>query len=210
MVKQGVAKRAPASAKRSQRPPVTVKHIQALVSTLDSNNSCDLAIKTAACVAFWGVMRLGEVLVAKPSEFNPERNATKAAEISSQKTKAGIPFVQMKIPLPRTTKADGAEVVLNIRPDDPTCPVNALRKHLGMNGRGRSDLPLFAFQSSNNSDYATLSKDHLMWRCNQVWERAGLESLKGHSFRMDGAAAARPSPISGTEDGPMEVGRVSR
>lgn len=187
MVKKGVAKNAPASSKLAQRHPVTIKHLNTLVSALNDDNTRDVAVRAAACVAFWGIMRLGEVLIVKSAAFDNVHNVTKATSIAKAETREHIPFIELSIPWTKTTKKDGAIIVLNARPGDPTCPVEALLRHLEVNGKGRDDLPLFAYKSSTPDAFAFLTRDSFVEQCNRIWTRAGLGSLTGHSFRIGGA-----------------------
>lgn len=187
MAKKGVAKSAPPSSKRAPRQPVTVAHMAALVKGLSIRDSFDIAVKAGACVAFWGIMRLGEVVVATPPSFSREHHASKAARITSDSTRGGVPFLKVTIPWTKTTKNDGADIILNPRPNDPTCPVVALQRHLDVNGRGRGDLSLLAYKSTSESGFTTLRRDPFLARCNEIWKEAGLESLTGHSFRIGGA-----------------------
>lgn len=187
MIKKAVAKRAPSS-KKSLRPPVTVQHLRALASRLDLLNSFDIAVFAVACTAFWSCMRLGEILVDSPRFFDPSRSPSKAMVLSMREARGGLPFLSFDIPWTKTTKNDGATVVVNPREGDPTCPVKALRLHRHANGAS-SDLsiPFFAFSTTSEHTFEPLTRDAFMRRCNEVWVAAGLGKLTGHSFRIGGA-----------------------
>lgn len=83
---------------------------------------------------------------------------------------------------------DGARIIISDRPEDPLCPVQALRQHLLYNGGSSSSLLLFAFRAGMDPPlWEPLTKTIFMERCNQAWTEGGLERLSGHSFRIGGA-----------------------
>ncbi|KIO22795.1 hypothetical protein M407DRAFT_78823 [Tulasnella calospora MUT 4182] len=187
MIKKAVAKRAPAS-KKTLRPPVTIQHLRALADHLDLLNSFDIAVFAVACTAFWSCMRLGEILVDSPRFFDPSRSPSKAMILSSRESREGLPFLSFNIPWTKTTKNEGATVVVNPRQGDPTCPVRALRLHQHANGASSDpSVPFFAFSTTSDHTFQPLTRDAFMSRCNNVWAAAGLGKLTGHSFRIGGA-----------------------
>ncbi len=87
---------------------------------------------------------------------------------------------------PRQHFSDGANISVTARPDDPSCPISALRHHLACNVNIPSSAPLFAFETANGG-WAPMTKPWFMSRCNTIWTAAGLPEMPGHSFRIGGA-----------------------
>ncbi|KAJ7352554.1 hypothetical protein DFH08DRAFT_805767 [Mycena albidolilacea] len=59
---KGVEKLVPTSSACEERPPVTKEMINQLERDLDLSSPEDAAVFAAACRAFWGQIRLGEIL----------------------------------------------------------------------------------------------------------------------------------------------------
>ena len=70
-----------------------------------------------------------------------------------------------------------------------TPPVNAaqpaLERHLASNSAVPSHAPLFAFETGADS-WSPMSRTWFLRRCNDIWEKDSLSSIKGHGFRIGG------------------------
>jgi hypothetical protein len=183
MTTGGVKKMVPASSKRKKHPPVTIAHLHALVKHLSSAIPMDAAILATACVSFWGVCRLGELIPPGEALFDPQVHVTNDVEIHAGMTPNGIAHLHFHIP---KTKADpeGADLHLTAI-DDPSNPVNMLENHLHVNADVPAGAPLFAFLTP--SGWSAITKAKLLTRCNEVWLAEGLPVLPGHAFRIGGA-----------------------
>ncbi|KAF7349596.1 hypothetical protein MSAN_01685100 [Mycena sanguinolenta] len=152
--------------------------LRVLYEGLDLSNSRDIAVFAAACVAFWGQCRLGELLPTSrspaASKFLPTR---KQISLSSRNKRSTT------IHLPRTkTKQRGENVVL-VAQSAPVDPRIALEMHLLAN-RCDSSSSLFTYVTSTGP--MVLTKPKFMQRCNEIWKKAGYPHTTGHSFRIGG------------------------
>lgn len=186
MIKKAVSKRAPTSSKKARRPPVTTAHLRALAKHMNLLNSFDIAVFAATCTAFWSCMRLGEILVDSGRFFDPARSPSKAMALVARESREGLPFLSFDIPWTKTTKNEGATVIVNPRNGDPTCPIRALHLHLHANSSSDPTIPFFAFSTTSKSTFETLTRAAFMARCNEVWEVENFGRLTGHSFRIGG------------------------
>jgi hypothetical protein len=182
-VKKGASKLAPADGKRPKRLPVTIEHLYALRSCLDLENPFHAALWAVACIAFWSVCRLGELVVTSILEY---KHVTRSAPLHISKTPKGIPFATLHIPWDKVNTNQGADISITARPGDPTCPFNALINHLRVNFNVPMNAPFFAYQTSPNT-YSWLERESFMNHCNEIWEKFGLPDVSGHCFRIGGA-----------------------
>src|SRR5277367_6550692 len=90
-----------------------------------------------------------------------------------------------RIPWTKTTKEEGASVILTGR-DDILCPCNALRNHLNTNLNVPASASLFAHRTPDGA-WEHMTKHRFMSFCADVWSKAGLTHVLGHSFRIGGA-----------------------
>ncbi|KAJ7128284.1 hypothetical protein C8R46DRAFT_1237054 [Mycena filopes] len=156
----GVDNLAPESSKRAPRPPINAAMIRALYDGLDFSDPRDVAVFAAACVAFWGQCRLGELLPTSASataaKFLPTR---KHLSRSSRNKRSSI------LRLPRTkTQKNGDNVVL-VEQTAPINPRMALDMHLLVN-KCAPNLPLFSYSSRDGP--VTLTKPKFLQRCNEI------------------------------------------
>ena len=92
-------------------------------------------------------------------------------------------FVNFNVPRTKT-KAEGDTINLS----DSACncsAINAFEHYLSSNMDIPPDAPLFAFETVEKS----WSPMKCMWffnRCNEIWCKEGLSSVKGHSFHIGG------------------------
>ena len=72
--------------------------------------------------------------------------------------------------------------------DDELCPSQALRNHLTVNKDVPGDSSLFAYTTASG-DWEHMTKYRFMDFCTDVWSRATLAHVLGHSFCIGGAVA---------------------
>ncbi|KAJ7734594.1 DNA breaking-rejoining enzyme [Mycena metata] len=174
----GVENLAPESSKRPPRPPINAAMLRVLYRGLDFTVPRDVAVFAAACVAFWGQCRLGEILPISGSDTALAHKPTRAHVSRSHRDKRAT-----KLRLPRTkTKKSGDDVVL-VAQDKPIDPEIALRMHLQVNCLP-SSAPLFADRT--RAGFQTLTRPKFLQRCNEIWAAAGYPHTTGHSFRIGG------------------------
>lgn len=169
---------APESSKRRPRPPINAAMLRALFDGLDFKSPRDVAVFAAACVAFWGQCRLGEILPLSSTKaacaYRPTRAHVSRSHRNSRST---------KLRLPRTkTHVSGEDVVL-VAQNNPIDPEVALNTHLKVNQLPNS-VPLFAYRTQTG--FRILTRAKFLERCNAIWKAAGYPRTTGHSFRIGG------------------------
>ncbi|KAL1940108.1 hypothetical protein VTO73DRAFT_9443 [Trametes versicolor] len=170
-----------------KRPPVTIEHLHALFGSLRLENSFDAAVFAVACVAFWGCRRLGELTIPSRGTFDPDKHVMAAAEVGVRTLPSGVKYAIFHIPWTKTTKHDGADIVLT-QNSDPTDPVAALLNHRSINRDVPVGAPMFSFATDQTPEgWAPMTRDWFLQRCNEVWVEAHLGELTGHCFRIGGA-----------------------
>lgn len=183
-VKNGIAKLVPDCSKRAKRPPVTLEHMHALTKGLDLTNSFDSAVWAVACIAFWSCCRLGELVIPSRDGFDREKHVSGATEISFR-TGATVSSASFHIPWTKTTHHDGADIIIT-KIDDPSDPEEAFSHHRQVNRDIPPNAPLFSYRTAGG-EFAPMTRDWFLQRCEEVWECAGLPKRAGHTFRIGGA-----------------------
>ncbi|KAJ7613011.1 DNA breaking-rejoining enzyme [Roridomyces roridus] len=181
--RKGVSKLAPESSRRPPRDPVMFDHMRTLRAGLDLTNSRDSAIWAAACVAWRGCARLGEVLIEAPSSVS-SKNVTRGCPKRRGCASNNHRFIGVHLPWTKTKGAQGDWLTVT-GTSDAADAVSALEHHLVVNSAVPDSAPLFAYITS--SGWAHLSKADFISRCNIIWAAAGMEALNGHGFRIGGA-----------------------
>ena len=148
------------------RPPVRLPHLRFLLSLTS-------------------YLRLGELTVPSPRAFNPSFHVTRSVEVVHRSNRDTSSSASFRIPWTKTTKEEGATIVLTAR-DDHLCPLKALSFHFSMNPDIPGSAPLFSFASP--SGYSMPTKSFFLAFCSSIWKTAGLPAVSGHSFRIGGAS----------------------
>nr|GAT51024.1 DNA breaking-rejoining enzyme [Mycena chlorophos] len=175
-VLNGVKNLAPDSSQRPPRPPITVDMLSALGDGLDFSSRFDVAVFAAACTAFWGQCRLGEILPESNSAANLRNKPMRSHFRPKGRNRAVLR-------LPRTkTHTSGDDVVLT-RQQHSLDPRKAIQMHL-VSIALESSAPLFAYGS--NGAWRALTRNAFLNRCNAIWANAGYPRHTGHSFRIGG------------------------
>ncbi|KAJ6502990.1 hypothetical protein DFH09DRAFT_844939, partial [Mycena vulgaris] len=177
---RGVENLAPEGSKREERPPVTAAMLDALEAGLDHNEPKDAAVFTAACCAFWGQARLGELLSDTQGSFKRGRIPT-AADLRQPSTAAGSRI--LRLPYTKTKGRRGEDAML-CRQRGASDPINAVESHLRTNTIP-PDMPLFSHHDAKGR-LVCLTRKKFLKRCNEVWSTLGFPTRTGHSFRIGG------------------------
>lgn len=146
------------------RPPVTRAMIVVLASHLNPADPLDACCLAAASAAFWGQLRLGEILSPWESSF-PSSHISRRIHLSSPFNNNGSR--KLFLPFTKVKKNKGEEVIL-CRQRDSSDP----------------DLPLFCYLLP--AGLRCLTRRKLLARCNEIWSTAGFKTVSGHSFRIGG------------------------
>src|SRR5882724_4183769 len=91
------------------------------------------------------------------------------------------PKIHINFHIPHTKTKDTGEDI-NIM--DSTCPCSAtstLEHHLSSNIAIPKSAPLFTLETADGQ-WAPMKHTWFMARCNAIWEKDGLTSVKGHGF----------------------------
>ncbi|KXN87321.1 hypothetical protein AN958_08946 [Leucoagaricus sp. SymC.cos] len=169
---------------KPKRAPVTLDHLLTLRSQLDLSLSFHAAIWAAVLTAFFGCRRLGEIIVSNGKSFSPTYHITQGATIAFKSLPNNSVVASFHIPWTKTTKQNGAKVILTSR-NDILCPVVALQNHLRINKGAPTSKALFAYESSPGQ-WTHLTKADLMFFVANIWSASSLSAVLGHSFRIGG------------------------
>ena len=97
--------------------------------------------------------------------------------------------MSFRIPWTKTTKSEGASVILTAR-SDTLCPRRALENHLAINNDVPGSAALFAYRTESGGHKNMLKQTFLAFVMS-IWQTAHLAHVLGHSFRIGGAGLAR-------------------
>lgn len=176
--KEGTAHKKPLCA------PVSIEHLLPLRKAINLSDPFHAAVWAVALCTFFGCCRLGELVVTRASAFDTKYNVLRATHIKFQETRGDVRSVHFRVPWTKTTKEEGAAVILTAR-DDDLCPRRALQNHLNINSNPPSGTSLFAYR--HGSAWKHMLKHEFLEFCTQIWDRVSLAHIHGHSFRIGGA-----------------------
>lgn len=182
---KGVDMAAPLSSHREPRPPVTEAMVDEALNVLDPERPFDVCVAAAMLLAFWGQLRLGELISPTRAYDFAALPAGKGVRLRHD---AGgkLSQVTTALWLPRT-KVDrhGVWIWLARHYNDPSF---ALQEHMRLNNIGPDD-PLFAYKHDDSGELIPLTRGAFLGRLNEIWEPAGMQRVTGHSFRIGGTTA---------------------
>ena len=166
------------------RLPITVSILGAIHQSLEAATDPDKALFWAvSSAAFFGFFRLGELLLASPSQFNPATSlAWGDVAVDSHANPRMVQF------LLKVSKCDqfgaGSNIIVG-RVESPLCPVAAVLKYIEV--RGNAPGPFFM-----DSTHNALTKQRFVRRIRDILTSIGLQQdhFAGHSFRIGAATAA--------------------
>jgi len=118
--------------KRPLWAPVSMEHLHVLHGALNLSDPFHAAVWVVATTTFFGCRRLGEITIKNATTFNPLHHVTRATTPTFQALTNGSSSASIRIPWTKTTKHDGALIIITSR-SDIFCPVAALRNHLSIN-----------------------------------------------------------------------------
>lgn len=187
---------------KSKRLPMTLTALRVLKNELSSQNLNKIDIRmiwAVACLAFYGSLRMGELLTEKADEYDANFTCmTEDIEIVQG-------TVQIRLKNPKEDKS-GKDIIVDIfRNDKDCCPTRALEKWWSMKPPRAVNKPAFRF-----ADGGALSKrcfNKIIARCMNHHVPEGEGFYSGHSFR-----AGIPSMLGEmgySDEDIMSVGRWS-
>lgn len=182
---RGLARLQEGRRSRPPRPPINLRMLNTLYSSLDLSVPFDACVWAAATCAFWGMMRFGETTVRSRRAFSPSLHPTRANAISGTDSK-GKEFVRIDLPSAKTAQPGEIQHVYLLRRDDHLCPIAAL-ENLSRVVPAGPDAPLFSWRDSHG-DVRPLIRATALTRINTILSDNGWGTMFGHSFRIGGAS----------------------
>lgn len=170
--------------KRPLRPPITIHMLATLKQELDLTHSWDACVWAAACCAFWGLMRFGEVTVKSRAAFTPGKCLARKHMVSATDID-GRPYIRLDLPSAKTAAPGEIQSVWLVR-EGTLCPLEALRNLLHVCPAGDDD-PLFSWIDAGGAA-RPLTIEPAMNTINNILVRHGWGTKFGHSFRIGGAS----------------------
>jgi hypothetical protein len=167
---------------KPQRPPVTPGMMRSLATAWRTGNAREKCALAMALCAWNGQMRLGELMPASIIEIIPSRLPSRKEWLTNEKLgKASA----IRLPWTKTNLHKGDIVVL------PTqrAPLDATRAMCHHILASRLDDTALLCQYKDGESVKTFDKNLLMYMCNEVWQKDGIQRITGHSFRIGGTTA---------------------
>jgi hypothetical protein len=183
LVLRSCDKRTPRSSMRPPKQPVTLAMLTAINKGLNRDDGLDACIRMVCNVAFFGQLRLGEIVHPRQdmSFFNSSTHS-----VANNLEHCG-PQYKLFIPFTKTAKARGDSIT--IPPHNSICdPGHSIRVHLAVNGiYSSSDVPLVSYRDRQGVRWL-LTRHVLLNRINAILSAKGLDNVMGHSFRVGGTS----------------------
>src|SRR5271155_3136823 len=188
--------------RRALRAPVSIEHLMALRKAIDLSFPFHAAVWAVALTTFFGCRRLGETTVSSLSSFDARFHVLRSAgyalsfaslflftdyfhSVSFKTLRDGSSSVSFRIPWTKTTREEGASVIVTAR-NDTLCPCSAIRHHLDINKDLPGSASLFAY-ATTTGQWEHMTKNRFLVFCTSIWSKAALAHVLGHSFRIGGA-----------------------
>ena len=171
---------------RKDRQPITPSILSRLFSVWEGRPDLREAkmLWAAACLAFFGFLRVGEFTAPGVSQFDEETHLS-VTDVSVNNTQSpSMIFIRLK-----QSKTDqwrkGITIVLGRTNKSPLCPVSSLLSYIVV--RGMAPGPLFIWSNGH-----FLTRTHFVSEVKKAMEQAGMEgfNFNGHSFRIGAASIA--------------------
>ena len=176
---RGVENLTPASSRRAARRPITSVMMDFLHKGLNLLDPSDACVFAAACCAFWGQARSGDILPSSDMDHVPSLFPS-TSDLCPPSTTAGSR--KLHLPYDKSKRHKGADIILCCQ-HGPSDPISVLSNHLRINAPP-AHAALFSFRTP--SGFTPLSSRKLLICCNAIWSRDGLPSVSGHCFRIGG------------------------
>ncbi|KAF5378168.1 hypothetical protein D9615_007586 [Tricholomella constricta] len=150
---------------QSKRAAFSLMTLVQLLNTLDRSSPLDVCVAFIASAAFWGQLRLGEILPNHLRALNA--NGSRMLHLPRTKTCGNL----------------GEDVILTRQSE--ANPVTLLKRHFTLNCPKSLSSPLASYLSSNGA-LVILSKRRFLACCNEVFSARKLPTISGHCFRISG------------------------
>ena len=159
------------------RLPITLDILTNIITSLqhtDNSHHNQCLLRAMFTVAFFGLMRIGEITSDAACQAAVNFN-----QLSFHEKHAILNISQFK----HNSSSQPFQIVLPEQKDRVICPLDALRKYISL--RGNSHGPLFCFQNMH-----PVSRNYFVNKLNIALSYCGLShnSYKSHSFRIGAAS----------------------
>jgi len=178
-----VEKCTPATSRKDLRKEITTDMLQLLINELDLAVGQDAAVFAVALTAFYGQLRLGEILSTHQDRTHKRANAIPAVKHLTPPSSART-TATLLLPSTKTSQCRGDTIILP-KQSGPLDPLAALQYHIRRN-RLSPECSLASYRSTSSTSVSTLTVKLFMGRCNQIWGQYGYAKYTGHSFRIGG------------------------
>lgn len=175
---EGAARLAPKGARRPKRDPFTIDIIERLCAGLDRSKPADAAIDACLKVAFFGMARLGELVLPNLKAFDPGRHV-KRSDVTDGEDREGNKV--SVIFLPWTKVAPEGEDIYFAKQGGASDPTEALANHLRVNELP-SNMHLFAYKTDKGP--RVLTRTTFTKRLNEIARGLDIGNLKFHGIRI--------------------------
>ncbi|KAF5328453.1 hypothetical protein D9758_018915 [Tetrapyrgos nigripes] len=174
--------------KRNPRSLITIRHLIVLRKALNFRIPFHITIWAVAVITFWACHRLGETTVPSEAKFNPKFHVTFGIKFRYFSQENGAKAISFHIPWTKTTHRNGADVTITGLLDDPEgiCGLSAFANHLRVNKDVLDSFSLFGYMGDDGKPHHMV-KDNFLSVCFEIWTRAEICNVLGHSFRIGGA-----------------------
>ncbi|KAH8105277.1 hypothetical protein BXZ70DRAFT_887055 [Cristinia sonorae] len=170
--------------RRPPRPPVTLRLLALLKSTLRIDEPFDACVWAAASCSFWGMMRFGEVSVSSRTSFDGAKHLKRCDVFVGHDLDQRL-YARLDLPLAKTAKPGETQQVFVTRQGE-LCAIAALRNLSSIVPAGPQD-PLFSWRDCHGN-IRPLVRDAALTRINDVFQSLNVGTTFGHSFRIGGAS----------------------
>ena len=181
---------------KKPRLPITIQVLAGIHTALAGSRDHDnILLWAIAASAFFGFFRLGELLPASPSDYNPASSLSWGdVAVDSRAAPSMVKFHLRRSKCDQVGK--GVDVVVG-RTGTEVCPVHAIVAYIHL--RGDADGAFF-----RRPDGTPVSKQWFIERMRDILTALGLppDHYAGHSFRI---GAATTAALAGVEDSTIQV-----
>lgn len=173
-------KLSPKEARRKQKQPWTIDHLEKICEALDKKNPKDAAILACLTTAFWGTARLGEVTVPKLDGFSPNKHVKVSDVQYGVRDRNNLEETVIFIPWTKIAKEEG-ENIFWAKQEGISNPEEALANHIRVNNPHKN-AHLFSFKHENG--LRPMTRSIFLTKINNIVTEKGLARLTGHGIRV--------------------------
>jgi hypothetical protein len=171
----------PPQSKRGPRKPMTIALLNAIIPHLSPINPVHIAVLAAATAAFFGIARLGEIVLKHERAIT---NLPKRENLREDVLLRGHIVTIVHVPWTKVGKENGEDIHWAAHPLLECCPVKALRQQLRVNNPGPTQ-HLFGVKQTGK-EFRPLKHATFVRVLNNAARKAKVILPLGHSFRIGG------------------------